>query len=142
MSRAALTMTLTLLDGQSSRVVEGVRSLMAADASGQFGVLPAHEALITVLEPGLFRYRLVDQPDWRYGACAGGLLSCADEQGATVVRIVSRRFLAGDEPEALLRQLDALLAGEQSLRLSLRESRGQLDLALMRRLQELAQAAA
>lgn len=138
MSRSVFT--LSLLDGQSSRVIEGVSSLMASDASGQFGVLPAHEALITVLEPGLFRYRQVDHPDWRFGACAGGLLSCADEQGATVVRLVSRRFLMGDEPEALLRQLDALLADEQSLRMSLRESRVQLDLALMRRMQELAQA--
>jgi hypothetical protein len=55
------------------------------------------------------------------------------------VRIVSSRILRGGEPEDMQSRLDQVLRQESSLRLSTRESRLRLDLALYRRLQELAQ---
>lgn len=137
---AASVMSLQLLDGRAAVRIDDATSLVAADASGQFGILPGHAPLVTVLEPGLFRYRRLGAPDWVFGACAGGLLSCA--RGATAgteVRIVSRRFLQSAQPEALQQALARLLAREGALRLSTRESRGQLDLALYRRMQELAE---
>ncbi|HYA76688.1 MAG TPA: F0F1 ATP synthase subunit epsilon [Burkholderiaceae bacterium] len=136
----AATLTLRLLDGTSCVDVEDVTSLIAADASGEFGLLPGHAPLVTVLEPGLFRYRTTLHDDWLYGACAGGLLSCLrPPERKTQVCIVSRRFLRGEEPEALQSQLDALLEREGMLRLSTRASRERLDLAFYKRLQELAQ---
>jgi F-type H+-transporting ATPase subunit epsilon len=132
-------MTLQLLDGERRVQVDDVDSLVAADASGQFGLRPGHEALVTVLEPGLWRYRQAGRDAWTFGACAGGLLSCRPERGRTEVRIVSRRLLLDAEPEALQRQLDALREREGSLLISVRQNRQQLELALYRRMQELAQ---
>ena len=138
MSDAALC--LILLDGTSSTCIEDVTSIVAADASGQFGLLPGHDALVTVLEPGLFRYREASKISWSYGACVGGLLSCSPGAGRrTQVRIVSRRFLHGDEPELLQTQLAELLEREGMLRVSTRESRERLDLAFYKRIQQLSQ---
>jgi F-type H+-transporting ATPase subunit epsilon len=140
MSEAVIA--LSLLDGRTATRVDDVLSLVAADASGQFGLLPGHAPLVTVLEAGLFRYRRLGAAGWTFGACAGGTLSCRRAgRGGTEVRIVSRRFLQSAQPEALQEQLARLLAEESALRLSTRESREQLDLALVRRMQELAEAA-
>ena len=138
---SAATLALTLLDGRSRERIEDVSHVVAADASGQFGLLPGHEPLVTVLEPGLFRYQRGGQQEWSYAACAGGLLAVSRAaQGGTEVCLVSRRFLRGDTPEALQSRLDELLERETQLRLSTRESREQLDLAFYRRMQQLAQA--
>ena len=136
--------TLCLLDAQQVRRLEGVTRLVAEDARGQFALWPGHEPQMTVLEPGLFRYRLATDAadaDWHCGACAGGLLRSAREDGVQTVRIVSSRFLVDADAATLLQRLDALLAADQRLRLSTREEHLQLDLALMRRLQQLAQTA-
>jgi F-type H+-transporting ATPase subunit epsilon len=134
-----LTLSLMLLDGREATRIDGVASLVAGDASGQFGLQPGHEALVTVLEPGLFRYRLVGSETWTWCACAGGMLSCRHEAGAAIVRIVSRRFLRGADAEALQSQLDVLLQREHGMRVSTRESRDQLELAFYKRMQQLAQ---
>ncbi|WP_022980748.1 hypothetical protein [Ideonella sp. B508-1] len=136
--------TLCLLDAQQVRRLAGVVRLLAEDAHGQFALWPRHEPQMTVLEPGLFRYRLAADAadaDWHCGACAGGLLRSAWEDGVQAVRIVSSRFLVDADAATLLQRLDALLAADQRLRLSTREEHLQLDLALMRRLQQLAQTA-
>ncbi len=138
---SAPSITLILLDGRSSNRIEPVASLVAQDASGQFGILPGHAALVTVLEPGLFRYRTGIEQTWSYGASAGGLLHCEPDGDLTQVRIVSRRFLLGDEPEALQTQLDDMLANERTLRLSTRDSVDRMDQAFYRRMQQLAQMA-
>lgn len=156
-------MRVVLLDGASRVELQDVRSLVAQDASGQFGLMAGHAAFLTVLEPGLFRYRTGQDEAWRFGASAGGLLRCepvanatqgtratrtagqGEAQGsarpapATEVKLVSRRFLLGEQPETLQTQLDHLLAEEQALRMSTRDNMEQLDLALMKRMQELAQ---
>ena len=134
------TLSLWLQDGQANHRIEDVVSLMAGDTSGQFGILPQHADLITVLEPGLFRYRQAEQPaQWRYGASTGGVLYCQRQGGTTVVRIVSRRFLLDEQPDALLTALSSMLEAEASLRVSTRDQVGKLDLALYKRMQELAQ---
>jgi hypothetical protein len=55
------------------------------------------------------------------------------------VHIVSTRILHGGEPEVLKSRLDELLQREGSLRVSTRESQLRMDLALHKRLQQLAQ---
>jgi F-type H+-transporting ATPase subunit epsilon len=137
------SLTLMLLDGSRMQRIERVASLVAADASGQFGVLAGHAEFVTLLEPGLWRYRIEGEASWHHAAGAGGLLHCMPRAaGATDVRIVSARLLqagAGETPEALERQLDALLEHEALLRLSARASQLRVDTALYRRLQELAE---
>ncbi len=131
--------TLTLLDGRNATQLEQVTSLVAQDASGQFGLLPGHGDLVTVLVPGLFRYRQDGRADWSYGASAGGMLSCTRAADLTQVRIVSRRCLLGDVPEALQQQLDALLRSERALHVSTREQVVQLEQAFYKRMQQWAQ---
>lgn len=130
---------LALLDGHRAVSFEDVTSLMASDATGQFGIWPGHADFVTVIEPGLFRYRRLSGSDWTYAASLGGLLACERSAIATAVRIVSGRFLFGDQPEALQSELDDLLTREHALRVSTREGRMRLDLALVRRLQQLAE---
>jgi F-type H+-transporting ATPase subunit epsilon len=132
------SLTLTLLDGTTAQRIEHVASLVAADGSGSFGLQPGHAPLLTVLEPGLLRYRTGEE-DWTWLACAGGMLRCTREAGGTAVAIVSRRFLRGTAPEALQAQLEALLANESEIRLGTRQQREQVQMALQRRLQELAE---
>jgi F-type H+-transporting ATPase subunit epsilon len=135
------TLKLTLLDGRAIERINQVTSLVAEDASGQFGVRPGHAAFVTMLEPGLFRWRTASRPAWFFGACTGGLLSCATLQGSTEVRIVSGRFLQGAAAEPLIAQLDGLLRDECGLRLSTRESTLRLEIAFVRRMQELSRTA-
>lgn len=140
--------TLVLLDARERRDIADVRSLVAADASGQFGIHAGHAALVTVLEPGLFRWRCGapeagDATDaaggWTYAACLGGLLHCERGPGTSRVTIVSSRFVQDDDLQALQRRLDALLDREGDLRVSARESAAALDTALVRRLQQLSE---
>jgi len=132
------TFALILLDGTTAVRVDGVTSLVAADDSGQFGIQPGHAPLVSVLEPGLFRYRVRPQ-EWTYAACAGGLLRCSRNGGATQVQIVSRRFVRDEQPLRLQARLDALLAAEATLRVSTRDSRDRIEQALQDRLRRLAE---
>lgn len=131
--------SLLLLDGLAVRRIDDATSLVAADASGQFGILPGHEPLVTVLEAGLFRYRRASLPDWTHGACVGGALRCARVAGRTEVSIVSARILQDAEPEALQTRLEQALQRESIWRVSTRESRQRIDTALWRRLKRLGQ---
>ncbi len=133
--------TLTMLDGHQSVDIDSTTSLIAVDASGAFGIQSGHVDLLTVLEPGLFRYRTLQTPTWSYGASLGGMLRCQTEHARTVVRIVSGRFLFGPDPASLQAALEQLLEQESRLRISTRESHLQLDLVLYKRMQELARQA-
>jgi F-type H+-transporting ATPase subunit epsilon len=131
-------MTLELLDGRSVRRIDGVHSLVAADSSGMFGLMPGHAALVTVLEPGLLRYRcgMQDTP-WTYAACVGGMLRGIDNH----IRIVSRRFLSGDDPEELQNQLERMLDEEPTVRRSVRTSQAQIEMAMLQRMQQMTEQA-
>lgn len=131
------TFTLTMLDGHRVIDIDDTTSLIAADASGAFGMLAGHADLLTVLEPGLFRYRTRQAPDWNFGASLGGMLRCETRHARTTVHIVSGRFLFGPQPASLQSELEALLARETLSRISTRESGLHLELVLYKRMQEL-----
>jgi F-type H+-transporting ATPase subunit epsilon len=133
---------LRLMDGARETTVDDVVSFVAEDASGQFGLRPGHEPLLTCLEPGLFRFLRRGQLTWSHGACTGGMLhGLRGTGGRHEVRLVSRRILLGDDLATLRTQLDAMLAQERSLRTSTLEQVERLDLAFQRRLQALAEQA-
>jgi len=129
------TLALDLLDGRSERRVDRVVSLVAADDSGQFGILPGHEPMVTALASGLIRCTRADG-GLLHVACTGGVLSCRDD----VVQIVSARFLVGEHAEALTKQLDRLVAAERAEQVAGRQSRTQVEHALLRRLREWSEA--
>lgn len=125
-------LTLHLLDGLRHEVIESVCSLVAADASGQFGLLPEHEYFITALQPGLLRYRLEGDSQQHFIASLGGLLSCQDNQ----VRIVSARLLKSDDDLSLLQQLATVQQQEQQHRQGERQARVNLERNLIKRLRD------
>ena len=127
--------TLNLLDGRSERRLDNVVSLVASDDSGQFGILPGHEPMVTALSAGLIRCRSADGRI-HHLACTGGVLLFRDDN----VRIVSARFLIGEREEELLAQLDRSLGNEQAEHLAGRQSRAQVERALLRRLREWSEA--
>jgi len=129
--------TLTMLDGHRVIDIDETTSLVAADATGAFGVQAGHGDLLTVLEPGLFRYRTRYAPNWNFGASLGGMLHCHTRHARTTVCIVSGRFLFGLEPALLQSELERLLERESLMRVSARASRLQLELVLYKRMQEL-----
>ncbi len=123
--------TLTLLDGRSEHRLDDVVSLVASDDSGQFGILPGHEPLVTALTAGLIRCRGADGRI-HHLACTGGVLLCRNDD----VQIVSARFLVGEREEELIAQLDRLLGTEKAEHVAGRQSRAQVERALLRRLRE------
>jgi len=127
--------TVSLLDGRSERRLEDVASLVATDGSGQFGILPGHEPLVTAVTAGLVRCRRADGGAYHL-ACTGGVLLCRDDQ----VQIVSARFLIGEREDELTPQLDRLLSREQTEQAAGRQSRAQVDRALLKRLRQWSQA--
>jgi F-type H+-transporting ATPase subunit epsilon len=134
------TFMLAMRDGHRVVDIDDTISLVAIDASGAFGVQAGHADLLTVIEPGLFRYRTRRAPDWNFGASLGGMLHCRTLHGRTAVCIVSGRFLLGPDPAALQSAFEKLLESENQLRVSTRESRLQLEFVLYKRMQELAKA--
>jgi F-type H+-transporting ATPase subunit epsilon len=129
------TLTVSLLDGRGERRLDGVVSLVACDDSGQFGIQPGHEAMVTAVVAGLIRCRDADG-DTHHLACTGGVLLCRDDE----VRIVSARFLVGEREEELIEQLDRLLGSEQAELVAGQQSRTQVERALLRRLNEWSEA--
>ena len=75
------TFTLHLHSMTAARTVPGVRSLVARDASGSFGIQAGHEDFMTALEFGLARYR-TGADDWQYLALPGGILRVAAGAGS------------------------------------------------------------
>jgi F-type H+-transporting ATPase subunit epsilon len=128
-------LTVSLLDGHRERRIDGVVSLVAADDSGQFGLLPGHEPLVTAIDAGLIRCRRADGST-RHLACTGGVFSCRGDE----VQIVSARFLMGEREDELSAQLEQLLDEEQAEHLASRQSRTEVERALLKRLREWSEA--
>lgn len=130
-----MTLSLQLLTGLEQRELTGLVSLTAADGSGQFGLLPGHQPLVTWVQPGLLSYSTSDQPR-QYLASSGGSLV----GDGRVIKLVASRILGPSaEPRGLLAQLDQQLAAEQVERQGAREFRADLEQALIKRLNQLAE---
>ncbi|MDN0076681.1 F0F1 ATP synthase subunit epsilon [Crenobacter sp. SG2303] len=128
-------LTLEMLDGHNIERLENIVSLVAEEATGQFGLLPGHEALITALQPGLVRCRLSDG-SWRHLACSGGVLLCRNN----LVQLVSARFLSAEHHEQLTAQLENRLQRERRDRTTDQQARVELERALIKRLREWSEA--
>ena len=55
-------------------VAERVDSVRAPGSVGEFGVLPSHERLITSLDTGMLRYRIIGTSEWAELAVSSGLV--------------------------------------------------------------------
>lgn len=82
-----------------------VRAVKARDASGEFTLLPAHAPFVTVLEPCILIYRLIEGGE-RYAAVDGGILLLEGGQVTVVTRDAVRAESmqsAGDAAAGMLR---------------------------------------
>ncbi len=131
------SLCLQLLTGLEQRELTGIASLTAADDSGQFGLLPGHQPLVTWVQPGLLSYRHAEQAEQKqYLASSGGSLV---SDGRTIKLVASRILGPSPEPQQLLAQLDQQLAAEQAERQGARSARADLEQSLIKRLNRLAE---
>lgn len=128
------TFTLHLHSMTAARAVTGVRSLVARDASGSFGIQAGHEDFMTALEFGLARYR-TGADDWQYLALPGGILRVA----AGAVWLFTRRYLEDRDYRRLGGELERQLRAEEEALRETRVSLQQMEQHLLRRLWELEQ---
>lgn len=116
-------------DGEAS--VPGVTAFVAADASGSFALWPGHTRFMTVLAPGLARFRCGEQP-WQHAALAGGLLDCDGE----ALVVTTRLYVLGEDPDRLATDLRDRLARETATLRATREGLRRLEDTLMQRLRD------
>jgi F-type H+-transporting ATPase subunit epsilon len=104
------TLTLHLLTPQRQIVDEPVLEVVAEGALGQFGVLPDHAAYVTLLEPGLLKFRRPGGTDQML-AVKGGYAEVRDN----VMTVLADEVLPLDRIDAAqaradLERADAALA--------------------------------
>lgn len=128
------TFTLHLRSLTQARTVAGVRSLVARDASGSFGIQAGHEDFMTALEFGLARYRS-GAGDWQYLALPGGILRVA----AGAVWLFTRRYLEDRDYRRLGGEIERELRAEEEALRETRTSLQQMEQQLLRRLWALEQ---
>ncbi len=126
--------TLHLHSLTAARILPGVRSLVARDASGSFGIQAGHEDFMTALEFGLARYR-TGVGDWQYLALPGGILRVA----AGAVWLFTRRYLEDSDYRRLGGEIERELRAEEEALRQTRMSLQQMEQQLLRRLWELEQ---
>lgn len=126
------TFGLALLDSHGENRFARVRQFVGADASGMFGILPGHEAMVAVLRYGLARF-LDDTGAWHYAALPGGVLRFSDN----TLSITSVRYFLGDEPGALVAGLASEMAREDSELSTARQTLKKIDWSLLRRLADM-----
>jgi F-type H+-transporting ATPase subunit epsilon len=120
---------LVLQSPLQSQRIEGVRSLVARDRSGSFGVLAGHARMITLAEAGLLRLRR-DSDTWEYAAHTGGLLYALGAQ----VFLCTSRFVTGTDYSRLSETLEEQLHAERESLKSQRTNVARIEEEMMRRL--------
>ncbi len=111
--------------------VDGVRHVRAEDETGAFGILQGHADFLTVLTISVITWRDRDDHE-HYVAVRGGVLMVRDGQ---TVEVATRAGIAGDDLQALQREVSAWFRGEAEAETESRVSTGRLHLAAIRQIQ-------
>jgi F0F1-type ATP synthase epsilon subunit len=104
-----------------------VLSLRVPTHTGQVGIRPGGERLLTPVEPGLALARTAGPP--LFLGTAGGLLR-SDRRGAVLATPIA---FTGEDPGAVLRAIEAALAAPDP-ELELRRAIGRLEAGMLREL--------
>jgi F-type H+-transporting ATPase subunit epsilon len=107
------------------------RAVRAADATGEFGLRPGHEAFLTVLVPGVLTFRGEDGAE-RFVAVDGGLLR-VEGRGVTVV---TRDAVAADRLEDVVAAAAAMLEERRRQEHTARAELAELEASLLRQLRQ------
>ena len=100
--------SLHLLDPTQQQCIDEVRSFVAEDESGSFGILPGHARFITVLPPGLARYQSQNS-DWYYIALSSATLYFVDNK----LQLSGQRFLLCENYQSIEQALREAISLEQ-----------------------------
>ena len=125
---------LRLLDTRGSEVFEKITQCIAADDSGQFGILPGHQTMIVVLRYGLARF-CDAEGGWRYVALPGGVLRFAEQE----LTITTQRYFLGDDSHKICEQLAREMANIDSEIHRARATLSEIEHSLVKRLAALSQ---
>ena len=111
--------------------VDDVQHLRAEDETGAFGILQGHADFLTVLAISVITWR-DEQDQEHYVAVRGGVLMV--RKGDTI-EVATRAGIAGDDLEALQREVSAWFRDEAEAEEESRVSAGRLHLAAIRQIQ-------
>lgn len=109
-----------------------VLSFVAADNSGQFGVLAGAEPLLASLRFGLARFKPV-AADWHYVALPSGVLAFDGKQ----LVITTTHFLVDTQRDAMANALTREIANAEQAVVSARRMITDIEHALMKKLWEM-----
>lgn len=129
------SLTLRCLDDRRVLAIENISALTASDTSGQFGILPGHVPLLTLLLPGMVTIQMVtnnNQTTQQFLATAGGSLIFRDG----VINIISTRFVLAQDIHALMPALQAIKAEESAVRQGEHQCHVDLTRTLAKRMKE------
>ena len=126
------TFPLTLLNSRGADRFDAVRQFVCADATGSFGILAGHADMTAVLRYGLVRF-VDDSWRWRYASLPGGVLRFAGGR----LHVATVQYFLGEERGAIIRQLEAELAREDSDVRTARATLAEIEHSLLRRLGQL-----
>jgi len=108
-----------------------VTSLHAADSSGRFGILPNHEAFLTLLVPCLLTLR-DEKGRERFVAADGGVMLVEGDR----VSVVTREAVTADRLEDVADAAAAMLAARRSQERAGRAEFMELQSSLLRQLRQ------
>lgn len=126
-----MTLDLEILVPDGVAVQARVVSLRAADASGQFGVLPGHEPFLTLLVPCVLSFREENGRE-RYAAADGGVLVVKKDH----VSVVTREAVTADRLEEVADAAAAMLEARHQHERTARAEFAELQSSLLRELRK------
>lgn len=109
-----------------------VVKLRAADATGQFGLLPGHEAFVTLLSPCVLLF-CDENGCERYAAADGGVLVSERHH----VSVATREAVTADQLEQVAGAAAAMLETRQRRERTAKAEFAQLQTSLLRELRKL-----
>jgi F-type H+-transporting ATPase subunit epsilon len=110
----------------------GVVSIRAQDASGDFGILPGHADLLTVLDASILRWRS-EGKNWRFCAVRGAVLRVSDGER---VDVACREAVPGDDLGALEMLVRQKMADEDDAARRARAEQTRLHVSAIRALMQ------
>jgi F-type H+-transporting ATPase subunit epsilon len=129
-----VSLDLEILVPDGTVVKAAVAGVQAGDASGRFGLLPSHQAFLTLLTPGLLVYREAGGRE-RYAAVDGGVLLLEGNR----VSVVTREAVVADRLEEVADAAAAMLRARRTEEQTARAEFAELQLALLRELRQVEQ---
>jgi F-type H+-transporting ATPase subunit epsilon len=126
-----MSLDLEVLVPDGVAVQARVVSVRAADASGQFGLLPGHEAFLTLLVPCVLSFREENGRE-RYTAADGGVLVVEKER----VSVVTREAVTADRLEEVADAAAAMLEARRRTEQTARAEFAELQSSLLRELRK------